>query len=135
MATKKMTELVICQDTNLEIDTELVIDDGLSMSATPKQQLSPAIAAEMKPERIGYRLQLLREALELKPSEISDMLGIPRTYWSRFENGNRAITEVTAALLVERFGVTLDFLILGRWDRLPLDLAEKMRRVESLKNN
>jgi transcriptional regulator with XRE-family HTH domain len=113
----------------------MVIDDCADMSAAAKNHLSPATAMEMKPERIGYRLMLLREALGLKPSEISDMLGLQRTYWSRFENGNRAITDATAALLVERFGVTLDFLILGRWDRLPMDLAEKMRRVESSKNN
>ena len=130
-----MTDLVIGQDAKLEIDTDLVIDDCCHMSAAPKHQLSAATVSEMRPERIGYRLLLLREALGLKPSEISDMLGIPRTYWSRFENGNRAITDAFAALLVERFGVTLDFLILGRWDRLPMDLAEKMRRVESSKNN
>jgi plasmid maintenance system antidote protein VapI len=130
-----MTKSVIRQDAKLEIDTEMVINHLAPMSAAPKSRLSQATLAEMKPERIGYRLQLLREALELKPSEISDMLGMPRTYWSRFENGNRAITDAFAALLVERFGVSLDFLILGRWDRLPMDLAEKMRRVDSSKNN
>lgn len=119
----------------MEIDTKLVIDDGAHMSAAPKHGLSGTTIAEMRPERIGYRLMLLREALGLKSSEIADMLDIERTYWSRFENGKRAITDATAALLVERFGVSLDFLILGRWDRLPLDLAEKMRRVESSKNN
>lgn len=90
--------------------------------------------SEMKPERIGHRLMLLREAHDLRPAEIADMLGIERTYWSRFENGKRAITESVAALLVDRFGVTLDFLILGRWDRLPLELAERMRSVESKKS-
>jgi transcriptional regulator with XRE-family HTH domain len=113
----------------------MVIDYYPDMSAAHKNLLSPATLSEMKPERIGYRLQLLREAHGLKPSEISDMLGMQRTYWSRFENGNRAITDAFAALLVERFGVTLDFLILGRWDRLPLELSEKMRRVESEKKS
>lgn len=105
------------------------------MVSARKNLLSESMTNEMRPERIGHRLYLLREALELRPSEISDMLGIERTYWSRFENGNRAITEAVAALLVERFGVTLDFLILGRWDALPVHLAEKMRKVEHAKNN
>lgn len=83
------------------------------------------------PSGSGTRLWLLREALGLRPSEISDMLGIPRTYWSRFEGGKRAVSDTTAALLVLRFGVTLDFLILGKWDKLPYDLAEKMRAVEA----
>lgn len=96
-----------------------------------RELLPGHVQNEMRPERIGARLKLLREALNLTPSEMADMLGIERTYWSRFEGGKRAITEPFAALLVDRFGVSLDFLILGRWDRLPFDLAAKMRAVES----
>lgn len=96
--------------------------------------LSPNLRNEMKADRIGARLKLLRMALDLKPSEISDMLDIERTYWSRFEGGKRPVSEDVAALLVDKFGVTLDFIILGRWDGLPLKLAVKMRDVES-KNN
>lgn len=100
------------------------------MSASDKIGLSPTLAAEMRPERIGHRLMLLRCSVGLRPAQIADMLGIERTSWSRFEGGRRPITEHVAALLCERFGVTLDFLILGRWDRLPLDMAEKMRAIE-----
>ena len=117
----------------MEIATKAVIPHGDRMSAKREPHLSDALRSEMLPERIGYRLMLLREAMGLKPSEMADMLDIERTYWSRFEGGKRAITETTAALLVERFGVTLDFLILGRWDKLPLDLAEKMRAVDAEK--
>jgi hypothetical protein len=99
--------------------------------ATKSENLIPKpMLSEMRPERIGHRLMLLREALGMSPSEISDLLGIERTYWSRFENGKRPITEAVAALLVARFNVTLDFLILGRWDTLPFELAQKMRAVE-----
>lgn len=100
------------------------------MPATPESLLPDDAKYELRPERIGYRLKLLREALGLRPSEIADALGIERTYWSRFENGKRAPTEAVAALLVVRFGVTLDFLYLGRWDKLPFDLASKLREVE-----
>jgi transcriptional regulator with XRE-family HTH domain len=100
------------------------------MSMTPKSQLKKSTVAEMRPERIGHRLYLLRAALGLKSTEMADTLGIERTYWSRFEGGKRPITDTVAALLVDRFGVTLDFLILGRWDRLPLDLAQKMRELD-----
>lgn len=92
------------------------------------------VAAEMRPERIGYRLGLLREALGYEKSEMADKLGIERTYWSRFEGGKRQVSDSVAALLVSRFGVTLDFLILGRWGNLPLDLAEKLREAESKKS-
>jgi transcriptional regulator with XRE-family HTH domain len=99
------------------------------MAAAHQNQLPPSLRDEMRPENIGRRLMLIREAHDLKPAEISDMLGIERTYWSRFEGGKRAITDGVAAMLVDRFGVTLDFIILGKWDRLPLELAEKMRRI------
>ncbi|WP_110815724.1 helix-turn-helix domain-containing protein [Pseudoroseicyclus aestuarii] len=125
-----MTITVICQDTKSVIETKSVTDDDDSMATEKPNPLPEALQSEMRPERIGYRLMLLREALELRPAEIADALGIERTYWSRFEGGKRPITDTTAALLVDRFGVSLDFLILGRWDRLPLELAQKMRVVE-----
>jgi len=105
-----------------------------AMPTKPENLLPHAMLYEMRPERIGYRLKLLRLALDMSPSEISDALGIERTYWSRFEGGKRPITEPIAALLVDRFGVTLDFVILGRWDRLPFDLAQKMRAADGPKN-
>ncbi len=113
------------------IATKMVIDQVRVMPTKPEISLPTPMLTEMRPEKIGHRLKLLREALGLKPAEIADILGIERTYWSRFEGGKRAITDVVAALLVDRFGVTLDFLILGRWDRLPLDLATRMRDLES----
>lgn len=98
---------------------------------TSDHRVPPHLAAEMRPEKIGYRLRLLREALGYKPSEIADQLGIERTYWSRFEGGKRPLTEAVAVLLVDRFSVTLDFLMLGRWDSLPFDLASRMREVDA----
>ncbi|MGZ9811545.1 helix-turn-helix domain-containing protein [Pseudoroseicyclus sp. H15] len=100
------------------------------MTGLPTQRLPQELQTAMRPDQIGRRLKLLREAHGLRPSEMSDMLGIERTYWSRFENGKRAITDAVAALLVARFGVTLDFLILGRWEGLPLGLAQKMRALD-----
>lgn len=116
------------------IENKLVTGHGFGMVTKPESQLPLPMLAEMRPERIGFRLMLLREALDLKPAEIADALGIERTYWSRFEGGKRPITESIAALLVDRFGVTLDFIILGRWSNLPFSLAEKMRRVEAKKS-
>jgi plasmid maintenance system antidote protein VapI len=101
------------------------------MPARPETLLPELLQAEMRPERIGYRLRLLRLALEMSSSEMADALDIERTYWSRFEGGKRPLTEVVAALLVARYGVTLDWLILGRWDALPFALAQKMRAIAS----
>ena len=99
------------------------------MANAPEALISAQLLAEMRPERIGERLALLRRALGYSSGEMADTLGIERTYWSRFENGRRALNDTTAALLVERYGVSLDFLILGKWDKLPMDLAHKMRVI------
>lgn len=122
-----MTKLVISQAPKEVIVNKMVIAQIPNMVAMSKSNLSSETIEAMKPEQIGYRLKLLREAFDLKPSEMADLIGIERTYWSRFENGKRAITDTVAAALVERFGVTLDFLILGRWDKLSFDLVEKLR--------
>lgn len=123
-----MTKSVIGQATNKEIDPAVLINQTAGMSMVPS--LLPDDAREaMSPKAIGERLRILRLSQKLSPSQISDMLGIERTYWSRFENGHRSVTDPVAALLVLRFGVTLDFLVLGRWDKLPFDLAEDMRAV------
>ncbi|OWU83824.1 hypothetical protein ATO6_15455 [Oceanicola sp. 22II-s10i] len=113
----------------MAIETKMVTDQYPPMSDAPKKLVPATLSFEMRPDRIGYRLSLLRRAVGMEKAEIADTLGIERTYWSRFENGKRPVTEAVAALLVDRFGVTLDFLILNRWGGLPLDLAEKMRSV------
>lgn len=116
---------------------KLVIADSCGFSEVdvmvtqPESLISKATHDNMRPERIGHRLKLLRLALGLGKAEIADLLDIERTYWSRFEGGKRSISDSVAVLLVERFGVTLDFLILGRWETLPLQLAEKMRALEA----
>lgn len=89
------------------------------------------IPREMYPEEIGKRLTLIRKGFGLGKAEMADLLGIERTYWSRFENGKRAVSNEVAYLLSEKFGITLDFLLLGRWDKLPLDVAEKLRSAQS----
>jgi transcriptional regulator with XRE-family HTH domain len=105
------------------------------LMATESNKLLPEhYRREMRPDRIGHRLYLLRKAKRLEKAEMADMLGIERTYWSRFENGKRPVSDDVAALLVARFDVTLDFLVLGRWEKLPLALAEEMRTIDSQNN-
>lgn len=124
-----MTNAVISQEANVVIECRISRRDYAHMS----NQAAPRIPREMYPDRIGERLRLIREAHNLKPAEIADLLEIERTYWSRFERGHRAVSDEVAYLLTERFGVTLDFIILGRWDRLPYEVAERLRSAMSAK--
>jgi plasmid maintenance system antidote protein VapI len=104
-------------------------DDGhLPGMSIKKESLLPReVSDAMRDAAVGERLRLLRLAVGKSPAEMADSLDIERTYWSRYEKGRQGLSDGVAALLVVRFGVTLDFLIMGRWDSLPVNLAEKMR--------
>ena len=102
----------------------------LPMSIKSESLLPQEVAQRMSNRAVGERLRLLRVALGLTPSEISDYLGIERTYWSRFEKGRQGLSDSVAALLTIRFGVTLDYLILGDASNLPVALSEKIRAVD-----
>ena len=95
-------------------------------------KLESRIPKEMHPENIGPRLQVIREAYGLSKAEISDLLGVERTYWSRFEGGKRRPSDEVLYLLTMKFGVTLDFILLGRWDKLSFDVAEKLQSTEKM---
>lgn len=112
------------------MNTLVTINDYMSENSTNTSSKS-AFAEEMKPDRIGLRLKMLRLALGLQPAEMADFLGIERTYWSRSEGGKRAASKELAAVLVERCGVTMDFVLLGKWNGLPVELATKMRNISS----
>ena len=103
-------------------------------SAEDNGRMGPRYAAlegDMSPEAIGARLALIRAAFDLSKAEISDMLEIPRSHWSRFELGQRAIPYDKAARLVQRFGVSLDFIFLGRWSGLEFSTAERLRKASA----
>ncbi|WP_191090161.1 helix-turn-helix domain-containing protein [Histidinibacterium aquaticum] len=96
-------------------------------TAMSRTSIHPDLAGAMNPKAIGERLVLLRTAFGLRSSEVADLLGVDRAYYNRFEHGKRMVSDSVAVLLVDRFGVTLDWLILGRSNTLTVDLAEKLR--------
>lgn len=120
---KIMTKSVIGQPAKMVIAATILCRDYAAMS----DRTPPRIPREMMPDKIGQRLALLREAYGMKSSEMADYLGIERTYWTRFERGHRPPSDEVAFLLTERFNITLDWLLLGKMDKLPLDVADKLR--------
>ncbi|MEY8881538.1 helix-turn-helix domain-containing protein [Donghicola sp. XS_ASV15] len=85
------------------------------------------LKSSMDPIKIGARLKAVREANNLRPSEIADLIGVERTYWSRAEKGHRHIPDDLALRLVHHFGVTFDYLYLGRISALPHQLAQRIQ--------
>jgi plasmid maintenance system antidote protein VapI len=110
------------------------VDPGVASGCKAlTKQIDPLanIPPEMFPAQVGKRMKQLREAHGLKPSEIADMIEVDRSHWTRFEKGQRAISDECAWKLVQRFDVTLDWLILGRMDKLSFDVAERLRSASA----
>lgn len=76
------------------------------------------------PNTIGERLEKLRDAVDMNTTKIAETLDITHSAWSQYENGTRRISLEVAGKLVERFGVTLDWIYRGDPSGLPMRLAQ-----------
>lgn len=63
------------------------------------------------------RLRDLREDNDMKQTEISEMLGIQQTVYSRYERGVRTIPIEHLLVLADFYGTSTDFL-LGRTNEM-----------------
>ncbi len=99
---------------------------GAIIAHMPKK-LPQSARSELDAIEVGNRLRAMREALDLRPSEIADQVGMERTYWSRFEGGKRQLTLDMAYKICKAYPVTLDYLFLGRVHSLRDDIASKIR--------
>jgi transcriptional regulator with XRE-family HTH domain len=72
---------------------------------------------------IGKRLEQFRLVLNLNQREFAERHGFNPTQYRNWESGSRRISIDCAALLEERYGLTLDFIYLGRISTLPHKLA------------
>lgn len=97
------------------------------MIAAMPRKLPQSSGSDLDAAQVGARLRVMREALGLRASEISDQIGMERTYWSRFENGKRTLTLDMAYKICKAYPVTLDYLFLGRVHSLRDDIASKIR--------
>lgn len=75
---------------------------------------------------IANRLTLLREALELNQAEICRAIEVQPNRWNQYETGERRITLPVAAKLVDRYGVTLDYIYLGDPAGLPKRIVDRL---------
>jgi transcriptional regulator with XRE-family HTH domain len=78
---------------------------------------------------IGKRLRLLRESQGLIQATIADRVNVARTRWNNWEVGVGRIPVDAAAQLVQIYGVTLDWIYLGREAGMPYDLMVKIRGI------
>lgn len=73
---------------------------------------------------IGARIAVLRGYLDLNRPDFAKANGFTPSQLANWEYGLRRISPDAAIRLVERYGVTLDWIYLGRASALPQNLAK-----------
>lgn len=78
---------------------------------------------------IGKRLRRFREKTGLSQAEFADLHGFNRGRYNHWETGARRIPIEQAALLEKTYGLTLDFIYLGRSHTLPISVATSLQDI------
>ena len=86
-------------------------------------------------EAVGQRLQLTREALDMKIGEFAKGAGIAFNTYSQYESGNRIPILKNAIKLCERYELTLDWIYRGDPSGLKYNLAEQIIRLRRERNS
>ncbi|WP_119309666.1 helix-turn-helix domain-containing protein [Cohaesibacter haloalkalitolerans] len=69
-------------------------------------------------ESVALRLQWLRDYLGLSQTEIASSIGVKTTQWNNWERAHNRLSLTGGLRLGQVYGVSLDFLFLGRVDTL-----------------
>lgn len=84
------------------------------------------VAADKTYPEIGGRIRVFRELLGMSSKEFAMEMGYNYTQYVNWEKGTRRITIESAAKLEERYGLSLDFIFLGKLHALPHSLANSL---------
>ena len=90
-----------------------------------------------EPTEVGQRLRTLRQAFGVPSGELADLLGVAASAIANWERGRQRPSIAVAEMICRRFGVTLDWLFLGRDETLPLAVHQRLygRRPEAARPN
>lgn len=76
----------------------------------------------------GQRLKRLRQSLEIRTIRaFAGEIGVSEDRYDKWEKGEVLIPQLWADVLVDRYGITMDWLYAGRGSGLPQRLYEKLR--------
>ena len=77
-------------------------------------------------DEIASRLRRLRTALGMSQADLCRRIGVAPNRWNQYETGERRITVEVAGKLEDAFGVTLDFVYLGKEAGLPVRIVDQI---------
>lgn len=80
---------------------------------------------------IANRLRLVRSFYDLSSKRFAEQAGVSVKSYSQWESGDFRISLDGALSISARFGISLDYIYLGRLDTLPYALAISLKDTES----
>lgn len=89
--------------------------------------------SQTDPRAIGERIVLTREAMGMSAAEFARFLGFGTQALSNYETGLRRPSLDQAFVIVQKAGVTLDWIYLGDVSGLPLRITSKLTDAVSMR--
>lgn len=82
-------------------------------------------------EGIANRLRLVRDSYALSSKHFAQQAGVSIKSYSQWESGDFRVSIDGALSICARFGITLDYIYLGRIDTLPFSLGLSLQEAEA----
>lgn len=83
------------------------------------------------PEKIGNRIRLIAAANDISVSEMARQIDVPRSRLSNAVNGVSAPSPCDLRRIMDRYRVTADFVLYGRWDGLSFAVAKALKLAKA----
>jgi len=80
-------------------------------------------------KRLGLRIRQERKKLNLTQGILAESIGISNTYMGSIERGERSLTLDTLTRLVNRLGVTIDFLLSDSVSDCDSNIFEQFKQI------
>jgi len=79
--------------------------------------------------RLGQRIRQERKKLNLTQAELAEFIDISDTYMGSIERGERSLTLDTLVRLVNRLGVTVDFMLSDSVSDSDTNILEQFKQI------
>lgn len=80
-------------------------------------------------KRLGKRIREERQRLNLTQAQLAEDIDISDTYMGAIERGERSLTLDTLVRLVNRFGVTVDYMLSDSVTDSDANITEQFRQI------
>lgn len=86
-------------------------------------------AIGMNYRKLGERIREERRRLGLTQAQLAEAVDISDTYMGAIERGERSLTLDTLVRLVERLGVTVDYMLMDSVSDNDINIVEQFRQI------